>query len=270
MYMTLLEAVIMGIVQGITEFLPVSSSGHLALFHNILDNPVDNLLFDIALHVGTLIPVFIVLRTEILAILRRPFQKLTGLLIVGTVPAVAAALLFKDNVEALFSDVRFLMVGFAVTGLLLLYADCVKKSHLTKGLSDITYTDAFVIGCVQAVAIAPSVSRSGSTTAAALFRKVNRKEAAAFVFLLSIPAILGAAVLEAKDLLTGAITVTPSDGLNLVFGFTASALAGYLSMVLVFKLIQKARLRYFSFYLFALAAFICVDTFALKGFVFGG
>jgi undecaprenyl-diphosphatase len=260
----------MGVIQGITEFLPVSSSGHLALFHNITGDPVDNLLFDIALHVATLIPVCIILRKEIWAILRKPVQKTTGLLIVGTIPAVIAALLFKDKVEALFGDVRFLMIGFAVTGLLLLYADCVKKRHLTKGIKDMTYIDALVIGAVQAVAIAPSVSRSGSTTAASLFRKVSRKEAAAFVFLLSIPAILGAAALEVKDLLTGAITVTPSDGLNMAFGFVAAALAGYLSIALVFKLIQKARLRYFSFYLFALAAFICVDTFILKGIVFGG
>lgn len=267
--MSPLKAVILGIVQGLTEFLPVSSSGHLALFHNLLDAQTDSLLFDIVLHVGTLIPICIVLRKEIWALLKKPLQKTTYQLIIGTIPAVVVTLLFRDVIESLFTDTRFLMVGFLLTGLLLFYADCVKKSHLTKSLRDITYADAFFIGCTQAIAIAPSISRSGSTTAASLFRKLNRESAAKFVFLLSIPAILGAAVVEAKDVVTGGISVTSGDALCLLFGFAAAVLSGYLAVNLAFKLIQKAKLKFFSFYLFALSAFIFVDTFILKGAILG-
>lgn len=275
--MSLLEAVILGIVQGFTEFLPVSSSGHLAIFSRALGKlfgvqmatEQDNVLFYVVLHLGTLLPVFIVLRKEIWGILKKPFQKLTGIIIVGTIPAVIVALLWGDAIEGLYTNILFLAIAFVLTGLLLLYADCVKPKHLTKDLKDITYVDAVVVGVVQAVAITPAISRSGSTTAGSLFRKLNRDAAARFVFLLSIPAILGAAVLKGVGIIKDGITFSNAELLNLAFGFAAAALSGYLAVSLAFKLIKKARLRYFSFYLFALAAFILVDIFLLSGAVFG-
>ncbi|MCL2702482.1 MAG: undecaprenyl-diphosphate phosphatase [Defluviitaleaceae bacterium] len=271
--MSLLHAVILGIVQGITEFLPVSSSGHLALFHAAFDYAGDEsaaeLLFDVVLHMGTLVSVFIVLRKEIWALIRKPFQKTTALLIMATVPIIPAALLFRDNIDALRTNMPFLMVGFVITALLLFYADRVNKTHLTKEIKDVRLTDALVVGIMQAVAICPAISRSGSTTAASLFRKMKREDAAKFVFLLSIPSILGAAVMEGRGVITGAIELSAGDMINMAFGFFAAVLSGYLAVNLVFKLIQQAKLRYFSFYLFALAAFVGVDTFLLNGMFFG-
>lgn len=267
--MTLLKAIILGIIQGISEFLPISSSGHLALFQNILDVGQDNLLFDVVLHVGTLVPVFIVFWKEILIILKKPVQKMTGLLIAGTVPAVVAALFFKDGIESLFQNVRFLMLGFTFTGLILLYADRVKPERQIKDAAKITYPDALAVGVMQAVAIAPSISRSGSTIAASLFRKMDRETAARFSFLLSIPAILGAAVLQAKDVVTGGVTVGANDALCMAAGFVAAALSGWLAISFMLSLIKKAKLKYFSLYLFVLAVFIFVDTFILNGAVFG-
>jgi undecaprenyl-diphosphatase len=272
--MTLIQAVILGIVQGITEFLPVSSSGHLALFHRIFGygevTGDFELLFDVAMHLGTLTAVVIVLRREVWAILRRPFQRLTAALIVATVPIIPAGFFLRSHVEALRHNLPFLMGGFAFTGLLLIYADFIRwPSKSVKGLNDITAADALVVGAMQAVAVFPSVSRSGSTTAASLFRKLSRADAARFVFLMSIPAILGAAVMEGWDVFRGEITISPEQWMALAFGFTAALLSGYLAVNLVFKLIQRAKLRYFSFYLFALVIFIGVDTFLLDGRLLG-
>lgn len=271
--MLLIEAVILGIVQGITEFLPVSSSGHLALFHALMNTTEDDsafrLLFNVTVHMGTLVSVFIVLRKEIWGLIRRPFQRTSAAIIIATLPIVATALLFRDHIRTLDENMIFLMAAFTLTGLLLLYADCVRRDHLTKEMKKLTLADALIVGFFQAVAIVPAISRSGATTAAALFRKLNRQDAAKFVFLLSIPAILGAAVMEGMDLAAGGIVLTLEDSLNLLFGFIAALMSGYLAVSLFFSLIQRAKLRYFSYYLFALAAFICIDTFVLQGMFFG-
>jgi len=271
--MNLFQAVILGIVQGITEFLPVSSSGHLALYHAFLREEGAGtqfeLMFDVVLHLGTLMSVFIVLRKEIWSLIRRPFQRLTAVIVIATVPIIPVGIIFRDSIEGLRVNIPYLMVGFIVTGLLLIYADSIKRPHLTKGINDITFWDALTVGLMQAVAIMPAISRSGSTTAASLFRKIKREDAAKFVFLLSIPAILGAVVMEGREVVTGSMSLSTGHWLMLLFGFAAAALSGYLAVSLVFKLIQKARLRYFSFYLFALAMFIAVDTFVLDGRFFG-
>ena len=254
--MGIFEAILLGIIQGIAEFLPISSSGHLALAQQVFGIEEASLSFDVLLHVGTLIPVCVIYWKSIWELLRKPFQKMTLFLIVGTIPAVVAALVLGDAIESLFSSLLFLAGGFALTGVVLLIADKIRPGEKTE--RDMTVVDALVIGCAQGVAIAPSISRSGSTISASLLRGLNRETAARFSFLLSIPAILGAAVLELKDVLGGGVIFEGIPVESLVAGFLAAMLSGYLAIQFMLKLIQKAKLKVFSVYLFALAVFVVV------------
>ena len=274
--MNLFEAVILGIIQGFTEFLPVSSSGHLQLLHALFGVEEPTLMFDVWLHVATLIPVFIVFRKPIWEIIKNPFQKMTLLLIIGTVPVVIATLLFGEQIENLFGggSIGFLAATFAITGFLLLFADWASKKLAGKKTTDkMSVLDAAVIGCAQAFAIPPGISRSGTTLAASLGRGLNREEAAKFIFLLSIPAIIGATLNEILKIIH-----LPEDyyepvfafgALPMIAGFVVAALSGYLAIKLMLALIKKAKLRYFSVYVFALAGFITIDTFLLGGRILG-
>jgi len=264
--MSILEAIILGIIQGVAEFLPISSSGHLALAQQLFGIEEATLAFDVLLHVGTLIPVCVIYRREIWKLIRNPFQKTTLLLIVGTIPAVIAALLFGDAIETLLRSMIFLAIGFAITGVVLLIADNIRAGE--KEERDITVVDALVIGCAQGVAILPAISRSGSTISSSLLRGLNRETAARFSFLLSIPAILGAAVLHMKDLFSGVDVFAGIPLASIVVGFLVAMLSGYLAIQFMLKLIQKAKLKVFSIYLFALALFIAANQFWPGGGLF--
>ncbi|MFV0440695.1 MAG: undecaprenyl-diphosphate phosphatase [Lachnospirales bacterium] len=258
--MNIFEAIILGLVQGIAEFLPISSSGHLVLTQKILGVDAPGLFFDVLLHIGTLIPIFIVYWKDIFALIKKPFQKYVYLLIIGTIPAVIFTLLFEDTVEMLFEGTVFLGVGFIITGCLLLFADKPRKQSGTKKDEDITYLDAFIIGCFQAFAITPAVSRSGSTITGSMFRGLDRTTAARFSFLMSIPAIGGAFVLQVAKMLTGEFVVNSSDFVPYLFGFLAAALSGYLAIRTMLVVIQKAKLKYFSYYVFAVGTFVILDS----------
>jgi len=265
--MNILEAVLLGIVQGFTEFLPISSSGHLVLFQRIFGISGPMLSFDIILHLGSLTAVFIVFWGDITGILKKPFQNITYMLIAATIPAVIAGVLFNAQIEALFSGGAFLAIGFIITGILLIYSDKIAKTN--KFDKDISYKDAVIIGCMQAVAIVPGISRSGSTITAGLYQKLSRETAARFSFLLSIPAILGAAVITAKNILdspAGAAGFLSAGALPLGFGFIAAMLSGYLSIRFMLDLIKKCKLSYFGYYVFALAGFILADIFITHRF----
>ncbi len=253
--MNIFESIILGVIQGIAEFLPISSSGHLVLFQKILKIPEPSMFFNVILHLGTLIPILIVYFKDILYLIKKPFQKTTYLLIVATLPAVVVALFFSDTIEYLFETGKFLSVGFFITGLVLLYAD--KPRQNTK--KEVSYLDATLIGIAQSCAIFPAVSRSGSTISAALFLKINKEEAAKFSFLLSIPAILGATVLEIKDLITmPEVTNTPEFSIMFA-GFVASIISGYLSINFLISIIKKAKLKYFSDYVFTVGSLVLID-----------
>lgn len=259
--MNVLQAVILGIVQGITEFLPVSSSGHLVLFQKIFRIQEPTMIFDVVLHIGTLIPVFIVFWDKIFALVRKPLQKYSYLVIVATIPAVMVALLFNNKIENLFESGKLLSLSFIATGIILLYAD--SSSNENKNDEKITYTDSLLIGFMQAVAIIPGISRSGSTISSSLACGLQKNTAAKFSFILSIPAILGAAVLQIKNIFGGTTTefvhIWP-----MIFGFIAAMLSGYLSIKFMLKLISESKLKLFSYYVFVLAFFIIVDQFFLK------
>lgn len=259
--MNIFQAIILGIIQGFTEFLPVSSSGHLLLAQSLFGIQQDSLVFEVILHLGTLIPVVIVYWKDIIKLIKQPFQKMTYLIVLGTLPAVFAALFLDDYIDIIFSGTKFLAFGFIITGFALLYADKIEDGW--KKEDDIKYSDSIIIGIIQAIAIAPGISRSGSTIAGSLFRKLDRETAAKYSFLLSIPAILGGAVLEIAKIIKGDIVLASLDLFPMFIGFLAAMLSGYLAINFMLALIKKAKLKYFSIYVFILAAFILIDNFVL-------
>jgi len=264
--MTLLEAIILGIIQGLSEFIPISSSGHLALGKHFFGISEPDLPFIIMVHLGTLVPVFIIYRKDIWAIIRRPFQKMTALLIIATIPAVIAGLFLEDRVEQALASLHFLAAGFIITGIVLLFSDRISKTN--KDEENISKFDAALVGIAQAIAIFPGISRSGATLSAALGRKINREAAARFVFLMSIPIILGAAALYTLQIIRGDLPAYAIDWPGMAAGFAAAALSGYLAISYMLSAIRRARLRIFAIYVFTLAAIILLDIFALSGRIF--
>ncbi len=255
--MNIFQAVILGLVQGVAEFLPISSSGHLLLLERVFGITEPAMTFDIVVHLGSLLAVIIVFRKDILALIKNPFSKMTGLLIAGTIPAVIAGLFFKDAVEGFFRTGLPLAFAFLLTGVLLIAADRFKEG--TKRDGDISWLDAVIIGCMQAVGIPPGVSRSGATITGALARGLTRETAARFSFLLSIIAILGAGALEAVDVIKEP-SLMNLEIMPMVFGFLSSALVGYLAINLLLKLIKTCKLKYFAYYVVGLSVLIFIDT----------
>ncbi|ANB61773.1 undecaprenyl-diphosphate phosphatase [Anoxybacteroides amylolyticum] len=252
--MTKLEALILGFIQGMTEFLPISSTGHLYLGRHLFGLDEAGLFLDTMLHIGTLLAVFVIYKEELLYMLRKPFSKLTFLLIVGTVPAVVVGLLLKDYFEEISKTGVTIGWEFLITGIFLWFSDGIKHGY--KRMEDITYTDAFVIGMFQAGAIFPAISRSGLTIVGGLFRKLDRQTAAYFSFLLSIPAIAGAIVLQSVDLLEGQAEAISLSAL--VVGTISSAFFGYIAVRWMIRYLQKHSLKMFAIYVWALGLLVLV------------
>ena len=253
--MNILHAIILGLVQGIAEFLPISSSGHLVILQEILvDEP--SLTFDIVVHLGTLVAIVIMFWQDIWSIIKKPWQKLTGLLVVGTLPVVIAGFLLRDIIESHFRNSLWLAAAFLITGILLVIADRFKES----AKSEITYVDALFVGICQALDLPPGISRSGTTITGALYRGIDRITAAKFSFLLAMIAIAGAGVLEAWTLARGDAAVQ-IEAIPLFVGFAVSAVVGCFAIKLLLKLLKTAKLRYFSYYVWILAALLLLDFF---------
>lgn len=257
--MTKLEAFILGVIQGLTEFLPISSTGHLYLGRHLFGLDEAGLFLDTMLHIGTLLAVFVIYKEELLYIIRKPFSKLTFLLIIGTIPAVVIGLLFKDYFEEISKTGVTIGWEFLITGVFLWFADGVKNGY--KRMNDITYTDAFVIGTFQAAAIFPAISRSGLTIVGGLLRKLDRETAAYFSFLLSIPAIVGAIVLQSLDLLEGKVEHISVGAL--IIGTVSSALFGYLAVRWMIHYLKEHSLKRFAVYVWILG--LLVLTFQITG-----
>lgn len=256
--LTVLQSFILGIIQGLTEFLPISSSGHLVLFQKLFGLEQGVVTFDIAVHLATLIGVFVVLRKDILNILKKPLGKLPLLIVAGTIPAVIFGIVFSDLINGLFQSGISLGFEFILTGLVLWYAESLKSSN--KGLDRMTLMDAVVIGTAQSIAILPAISRSGLTIAGSLFRGLNREFALKFSFLLSIPAILGAAAKDIYDISGSASGSSISIGFwPLLTGVVTSAILGYLTVRFMLKVFSKISLKIFSYYVFAVGILILID-----------
>lgn len=254
--MNIFQAIILGLVQGITEFLPVSSSGHLVFFQKILGVQGDVISFDIAVHLATLVAVFAVFWDDICMMVRRPFSKFPIYIVIATLPAIAFAIIFKDLIKELFETGRFLSLEFFMTGVIMLYAENKKCGY--KRLADINIKDALFIGTAQAVAILPAVSRSGFTISGALVRGLDRRFAAKFSFILSIPAILGSAVFDIKDVADAEFKLSIGI-IPLIAGMLAAGISGYFAIKYMLKVLREGDLKIFSYYVFGLAIIVLID-----------
>ena len=251
--MDFLNVIILGIVQGITEFLPISSSGHLVIFQHFMDIE-EGLTLNIFLHFGTLLAVILVFWEDIWAMItfKKKHRKLTYYVIIGSIPAGVIGVLFEDVFENLFSTIT--VVGFAliITGVLLWISDRLEIKE--RKMNDLELKDSILVGFAQAFAIIPGISRSGSTIVGGLFRGLDRELAAKYSFLLSVPVIGGATLLKIKDLVTvgmGNITF-----LELLIGTFSAAIAGYFSIKLLLKLINQEKLSVFAYYCWTLGLII--------------
>ena len=268
--MTYFEAVILGLVQGLAEFLPISSSGHLALLQQwfgIDENKV--LLFAVLLHVGTLISVFIVYWKDIwelivelcltikdlctgkgLRLEERPVRKLGVMIIVATIPTAIIGLLFNDLFDKLYTSVLPIGVGLIITGFLLILAE--RTGNSNRGIEKMNFRNALFIGTVQGIAICPGISRSGSTLFGSLICNLDRKFAVKFVFLISIPSILGSAVMEAPDAIKAGIDMAQLG--PVLVGMAVAAVSGLVAIKTMIKIVSDKKLSYFSYYVWVLGA----------------
>lgn len=248
--MTIWEAIILGIIQGLTEFLPVSSSGHLVFFQNVFQISEGALSFDIAVHLATLISVCAVLFEEIKKIFKKPFTRLTANIIISCLPAVIIAFIFEGFLKSSFRG-NYLGWGFMISAVFLVIGDmvCIRtdQKHLSGDkLESITAKQALIMGVFQGIAVFPGISRSGSTISAGLVAGQNRTTAARFSFLMSIPIILGAVVFDIIDI--GVVNSEISFG-ALAAGFCSALISGFLSAKLMLKIIGRHSFWAFSVYL---------------------
>ncbi|MBN2080585.1 undecaprenyl-diphosphate phosphatase [bacterium] len=246
--MELLTYVLLGMVQGLTEFLPVSSSGHLVLLQHWLGMNPSGAVTEVALHVATLVSVVVVYRRDIRTIFAKGDWRYLGLIGLGTVVTVVIALPAKDHIEALTdADYAVRLVGLMlmITAVWLVLAD----RRLKRGAPPLTlsWLSAALVGIAQAIAVMPGISRSGATIGAAVQLGSEREQAAKFSFLLSVPVILGAGVLKARDL-PAAIDSGEINALGLGLAFIAALVFGILAIYLVLWLLKRARLTYFAVY----------------------
>lgn len=256
--MNWLEAAVLGMIQGLTEFLPVSSTGHLFLGRHFFGLDEAGLFLDTMLHLGTLIALLVIYWHELLAIARKPLSRLSMLLVVGTIPAIVIGLTFRDFFEEISKTGVTIGWEFIATGLILWYADKLREKGFKK-IDEISYTDALIIGTFQGAAILPAISRSGLTIAAALMRKVNKETAAYFSFLLSIPAIAGAVLLQSVDLFQGQVESISIS--SLVVGTVMSGIFGYLAVKWMISILKRGSLKVFSVYVLALGIIVVTAQF---------
>ena len=236
--MGFLEAVISGIVQGIAEFLPISSSGHLVVLHKLMGLKEPEVLFDIFLHLGTLAAIFIVFGREIIESVTTK-KRIGFLILLSSAVTFVIVLLFMKNIEAAFSNVRTVGFMFIVTGIWLIAGNLIRLG--TEGL---TVFKAGLIGLVQGIAALPGISRSGATISTGLFLGLDGQSAAKFSFLLSIPAIIGAFLFKIKD--TGFILT--GININYLVGFFIACIAGVLSLKLLLRVLYRNRFHWFGVY----------------------
>ena len=248
--MEIWQAIVLGAVQGFTEFLPVSSSGHLMLLQNWFGIE-EAFFYSVMLHIGTLIPVFIVLWKEIWAIFKKPFNKF-GYLVIATIPAGIIGIIFTKilDVDVLFeNNIWLLSITFLITATELLFAE--RRCKKVEMINPINLKTSAIMGCGQAVGVLPGISRSGTTITSGTIAKVNRNENANFTFLMSIPIILAAVVLEGYDCIKGGIVVENFPAL--ILGIVSAAVCGYVAIKFMLALIKKANYKWFSLYLAVLS-----------------
>jgi len=259
--MSILEGALLGLLQGLAEFLPISSSGHLNLFQALLNTQLDNqLLFNILLHVGTLIAVAVVFWKDWLAMIAHPIKNRTlVLLFVASLPALIAKIVFDKQLDYVETHNTFLGICFLATGAMLILTQIFSKRQEAAGREkqQVGFLEAIVMGCLQAVGMLPGVSRSGSTIFGGVCARVDREAAAKFSFMMSAPAIVGGLLSEGKDALETGI-VFGNDLPAIIVGMVVAAIVGYLSIRFFLKLIGKASLNGFALYVTLLGILVIV------------
>ncbi len=271
--MTILQSIILGIIQGVTEFIPISSSAHLVITQSLFGWKIPDqqaFIFDVIVHLGTLLAVIIYLRDQVWKIVKsvvlgiiakHPFKedaaRFGWILILGTIPAVIVGFVFKSQVEQAFSKPVYAGIFLSITALFLILAE--RIGHRKRSLELVSWKDGLVIGLFQAIALLPGISRSGSAITGGMIRDLDRPSAAQFSFLLSIPAIIGAVSLSIIDLVnspTFSTQIAP-----LVVGFIFSTILGYLSVRWLLTFLAKRPLYIFAIY--CLVASVTVVLFSL-------
>ncbi len=267
----LIQAIVMGLVQGLTEFLPVSSSGHLIIVPALLgwdDQFIGSLLFSVLLHLATLLALLIYFRADWLRLIpawfasvrdrsinRNPDRKLAWLLLVSTVPAVIAALLLNDLIEGAFRSVSLVAITLVVGGAILWLAD--RLGSRTRSIGDLGFADAIGIGAAQALALVPGISRSGISISAGLFAGLDRESAARFSFLMATPITAGAGLFEVRKALVGEAGVEVLAG-PLIAGMLASLIGGLLAISFLLRFLRSNPTTIFVVYRLVLAAVVAV------------
>ena len=267
--MNAIQAALLGLVQGIGEFLPISSSGHLLLGRMVLGLNIDQTsgayhMLDILLHVGTLIPVLIVFWKDWWEILKNPFKSKTLLLLfIASLPTLVVKFIFDDFIDGANTG-WFLGVSFLMTAVFLLVSEHVSSRKARKADKP-GFLHAIVMGCMQGIALLPGVSRSGSTLAGGLLSGLDRKSAAKFSFMMSAPAIAGAFLLEGKDAIENGWIKDLAVGPTIV-GVIIAAVVGYLAIRFMLKLITRVSLNWFALYVAILGVlFLALQLFGFPG-----
>ncbi|HEO64794.1 MAG TPA: undecaprenyl-diphosphate phosphatase [Spirochaetes bacterium] len=263
----LFDVIILSLVQGATEFLPVSSSGHLVLFEQIFKfqpEGLDEHLINVVLHFGTMMATILVFKEELMDILKAIFSKrilkikslksiqednslwLVLIILIGTIPTGLIGLFFRDQFKELEGSILAVSLALIITGLILFSIRFIKPPS-KEDYKDITLWDSLIIGTVQGLAITPGISRSGITISAGLWRNIRRDKIGHYSFLLSLPAIFGATLLE-----LGHVNLSQLKILPLLIGFIVSFITGYIALKWLLKFVNQGKLQYFSYYCWAI------------------
>lgn len=263
---SIFAAILLGIIQGLTEFLPVSSSGHLEITTFILEHfgieglPEENILMTVVLHGATALSTLFVFRKEVSQILRGLFQlkwndkfKYSLKIILSMIPAALVGVFYDEQIDALFGG-KILLVGsmLIITGLLLFIADKAKNTT-----QSVNFGQSIIIGIAQAIAILPGISRSGATISTSVILGIDREKAARFSFLMVVPLIFGKI---AKDILGGEITTESATLIPLIIGFITAFFTGLIACKWMISLVKKSQLKYFSYYCFTIGIIVIIFT----------
>lgn len=252
--MEMIKVIILGLIQGLTEFLPISSSGHLVIVQTLFGIETEQLTLDVFLHFGTVIPILIIFRKDIRDILlfKKEKRRLSLLILIGIIPTGLIGILFEDFIIKLFSSVLIVGYMLLITGFLLYLAERLGKA--SRGLDEMKGYNAIIVGVAQGFAAIPGISRSGSTIVASLLQGLDRDAAARYSFLIAIPVILGAGLLQLKDALIVGLT-----GLTwelIIAGTISAAVSGYLAIKYLLHVLKSGSLLVFSYYCWALGLII--------------
>ena len=267
----LLKFILLAVIQGISEVLPISSSGHLQIVQEILGMDTSSLTVSIFLHLGSLVAMIVFYRKLIFSIIGNSAKyvfkasernetnknalKLLFMIIIACIPAGLIGILFKSKIESIFANTIFIGINLIITGCLLFLQKYIKGK---KTLDTMNWLDAIVIGLFQAIGILPGISRSGITTIGGKVSKLQDEDAINFAFLLFIPVTLGTGLLEVVDIIKGNLVLSSNDILLYIVGIIVSGLVTYIALSLLLKIIKKGKLHYFSYYCFAVGLAVII------------